>query len=176
MQFALLIHGTDEAYQKLSENETAAMYAEHERFGAMLAERGAMVGGAELAAQPIKVVRRAGEDAVVTGGPYAEAAEGVGGWYIVEAEDVERAVEYAKQLPTLPSDHVEVRRVMGAADPMRFLLLAFDNAAAGAPSSRLAPVTRCRGPHVARRRARSTGRWHRLGCASRRGRARRRPR
>lgn len=116
MQFALLIWGSNDAYESLSADETAEMYAAHERFGARLAADGAAVGGAELAYSPNRVVRRDGDRHVVTDGPFAEAAEGIGGWYLVEADDVDAATEYAKKLPILPTDHVEVRRIMTEAD------------------------------------------------------------
>lgn len=112
MKHVLLIVGRDSAYTALSEDQTKQMYAAHERFGAMLAERGVMVDGAELLPETRTVTPR-GEDRVVTAGPFAEASEGIGGWYIVETPDIDAAAEFAKELPILSSDHVEVRPIRG---------------------------------------------------------------
>lgn len=111
MKYALLIIGTDDGYAALTEQQTRAMYAEHDRFGAMLTKRGALIGGAELTTETMRTVRSRDGERVVTDGPFAESAEGIGGWYVVEADDVEQATEYAKQVPILPTDGVEVRRI-----------------------------------------------------------------
>lgn len=110
MKFVLLIVGTDSAYQALDEQATKEMYAEHDRFGSMLSEKGVLVGGAELAIDT-RIVRRDGDERVVTTGPYGETAEGLGGWYIVEVDDIDTAAELAKSVPILPTDHVEVRQI-----------------------------------------------------------------
>jgi hypothetical protein len=120
MRFALLIVGSDSAYQALTEDDTKEMYAAHERLGAMLAAKGAMVGGAELLTDT-RIVGTDGGTSVVTAGPFTETTEGIGGWDAVEAGDMEAveagdmdaAVEYAKQVPILPTDHVEVRPLRG---------------------------------------------------------------
>lgn len=111
MKFALLIYGQDEPYRALSEAQTKAMYTDHERFGAMLKERGAAVGGAELDIEPIRTMRIRDGERVVTDGPFAEAPEGLGGWYMVEAADVDEATELARSLPILPTDGIEIRAV-----------------------------------------------------------------
>jgi hypothetical protein len=116
MQFALLIIGDQQGYDALTEDQTKEMYAAHERFGSMLAEHNALAGGAELAGTPARVVRPAGEGHTVTDGPYAETAESIGGWYLVEAADLDAATELAKAIPVLPTDLVEVRKVVTAAD------------------------------------------------------------
>ena len=110
MKFALLIVGSNEAYAALSEDDGAQIYAEHDKFASFLRETGALADGAELLDET-RIVTPHGEDRVVTSGPFAEAAEGLGGWYIVQAEDIDAAAELAKRVPVLPTDHVEVRPV-----------------------------------------------------------------
>ena len=117
MKYALLIYQDaefDRFWSEGSAEERAPLYAEYGRFGAMLEERGAMAGGAELAVSGLATtVRSNGGDHVVTDGPYTEVAEHLGGFYLVEARDLDEALEYAR---ALPSDVVEVRPVVGPED------------------------------------------------------------
>ena len=110
MKFALMIYGPDEPYQALDADKLSQMYAEHDRFGRLLRERGALVDGAELDYERRQIVPD-GERRVITAGPYGETTEGVGGWYIVEVEDIDAAAELATHLPILPTDRIEVRAV-----------------------------------------------------------------
>ncbi len=110
MKFVLLIKGSDGPYQALDEQATKEMYAEHDRFAKTVGEKGALVGGAELAVDS-RIVRPEGDERVITTGPYSETAEGLGGWYIVEADDLDAAAELARLVPILPTDYVEVRPI-----------------------------------------------------------------
>jgi hypothetical protein len=97
MQYALLIYGDDKVWAAQDRAETMAA---HEKFGKMLVERNAMRGGKELA--PVRdavTIRHAGEDVSVTEGPYAEAAEVLGGYYVIDAADLDEAIALAKELP-----------------------------------------------------------------------------
>jgi hypothetical protein len=46
----------------------------------------------------------------VTDGPFAEAKEQVGGYYLIDVPSIEEAVEWGKKIPLLPSDKLEVRK------------------------------------------------------------------
>ena len=50
----------------------------------------------------------------VSDGPFVEAKEIIGGFMIVAAEDIERAVLVAKEMPAGPGGRIEVREMMGA--------------------------------------------------------------
>jgi hypothetical protein len=107
MEFALLIYGDEKSWDAAREDERGAMYAEYAKFGKMLEDAGAIRGGAELASTPTaRTVRHRGDDLSVTDGPFAETAEQFGGFYLVEAADLDAALEYAK---LLPAEVVEVR-------------------------------------------------------------------
>jgi hypothetical protein len=114
MEFALLIYGDEKRWDNAGADERAATYAEHERFMKMLQDRGAIRGGAELASSTTgRTVRRAGDDVSVTDGPFAEAAEQFGGFYLIEAADLDEAVALARELPAAI---VEVRPLVPAPD------------------------------------------------------------
>lgn len=107
MQYALLIYGDEKQWRTASQADNAAMYAEYEKFGKMLEERGAIRGGAELnSTSTATTVRATGGDTLVTDGPFAETTEQLGGFYLVEAANLDEAIEFAK---ALPAGTVEVR-------------------------------------------------------------------
>lgn len=104
-----MIYASDKSWAEADEETRDRAYAEHEAFGRMLAERGAMIGGEELApAASATTVRATSSGFVLTDGPYAETAEQLGGFYLVEAADLDEALGYAKALPAAV---VEVRPI-----------------------------------------------------------------
>jgi hypothetical protein len=77
----------------------------------MLQERGAIRGGKELAsASSATTLRHRGDDVSVTDGPFAETAEVLGGFYLIEAADLDAAIALAKELPEAV---VEIRPITG---------------------------------------------------------------
>jgi hypothetical protein len=110
MEYALLIYGDEKVWASRTEDEGRANRARHERFATMLQERGAIRGGNELAAaSTATTVRHHGDEVGVTEGPYAEAAEQLGGYYVIEAADLDAAIAFAKQLP---EGVVEIRPIV----------------------------------------------------------------
>lgn len=66
----------------------------------MLVERGAMRGGDELAPTSSATTVRNGDQVSVTDGPFAEAAEVFGGYYVIEVDDLDAAIEIANRTPS----------------------------------------------------------------------------
>lgn len=58
----------------------------------------------------------AGGRPVVTDGPFAEAKEVLGGYWVIEADSLQEAVEWAKKCPTGPNETIEIRQIMGNED------------------------------------------------------------
>lgn len=110
---ALLVGYTDENrdWATLSEDERNAEMARHGAFGeAVEAREGcAMVGGEALTdGESATVLRVVGGEVALTDGPFAEATEGIGGFYVLEAPDLDVVVE----LLAILSDYViEIRPV-----------------------------------------------------------------
>jgi hypothetical protein len=97
MQYALLIYGDEKAWAVTDHVEVQAA---HEKFAKTLVERNAMRGGKQLTPTSAAVtIRHSGDDVSVTEGPYAEAAEVLGGYYLIDAADLDDAIALAKQLP-----------------------------------------------------------------------------
>jgi hypothetical protein len=109
MQYALLIYGDEKVWESRDEQDLQANHERHARFMAMLRERGALLGGEELTRSSAATTIRNGDRVGVTDGPYAETAEQLGGFYLIEAADLDEALELARQLP---EPIVEVRPVV----------------------------------------------------------------
>lgn len=120
MRYALLIYQTAEFeryWASASDEEKRELYAEYDAFGKLLEARGALVDGNELALSPTaRTVRKNGAEALVTSGPFAETAEQLGGYFVVDVRDIDAALELAR---ALPSEVVEVREIVPAPDTAR---------------------------------------------------------
>lgn len=109
MEYALLIYGDEKVWAAGTDAERTEALARHQRFMTMLTERNALRGGEELHySSDATTVRDSGSGFTVTDGPHAEAAEVLGGFYLIEAADLDEAVEFAKQCP---EGVVEIRPV-----------------------------------------------------------------
>jgi hypothetical protein len=87
------------------------------RYNKMLMDAGVMLSGEGLAQSKdgAKVAFAKGKPPTVRDGPFTEAKELVGGFWIIKAKDLEEAVGWAKQIP-FESGEVEVRRVTETED------------------------------------------------------------
>ncbi len=108
-EYLLMIVGDDDAYQALSEEQSKDMYAGHYAFMDAVRTAGIPLGpSAELS--DAAGARTLHADGVVTDGPFAESKEQIGGFYTIEVPTIEDAVEWARKIPMLPGDKIEVRK------------------------------------------------------------------
>ena len=112
MQYLLMIC-TDEAVdESLSEAQMMELLEDYGAFGAELESSGALLGGNRL--RPISTATsvqvREGQT-MVTDGPFAETKEQMGGYYIIEAKDLDEALSWAAKVPSAADGTVEVRPV-----------------------------------------------------------------
>ena len=107
--YAVLLHGDEKPWADAGPEERARMYGLHEEFTRLLAERGhTATGGAELVGSAEAKVVRGSRDAVtVTDGPYAETVEQLGGFYLVETDDLDDLLQLCGLLSE--GDPIEVR-------------------------------------------------------------------
>ncbi|NYG07049.1 hypothetical protein BJ986_001536 [Phycicoccus badiiscoriae] len=112
-QYIVLLPADEARYASASAQERADLTAAHGEFAQLLAERGhKMTGGAQLTpAGQSRVVRGSALDQVsVTDGPYAESAEQVGGYYVVETSDPADLAKVCGRLLATPfHDAIEIR-------------------------------------------------------------------
>ena len=99
--YVVLLPGDEAAWDATPQAQKQAMYAVHAEFAKKLAERGHKVtGGAELAPSSEARVLRTSPDGEqsVTQGPYAETAEQLTGFYVVDSDDLDDLIECCKVL------------------------------------------------------------------------------
>jgi hypothetical protein len=110
MSYMLLIHEPVGQRATRSEAEGRAAYDEMRRFGADLQARGLLVAGESLASEhgSTRVQRRGGKTQMLDG-PFAEAKEMVGGFFLLNCTAREQALAIAAQCPAAAWCTVEVR-------------------------------------------------------------------
>jgi hypothetical protein len=116
-RYVLLI--LDDPNRAFASPEAAgAAMAKMGRFAGELAQQGKLQGGSPLRpmAEGVRIRTRNGRPSV-TDGPFAEAKEVVGGFFLIEAADRAEAVEIAKRCPHAEIGPVELREVMEVGGP-----------------------------------------------------------
>lgn len=111
MKFMVLVYGQEEVEAKMSQDEWQALLAEHNAFGTKYGEK-VLAGDALEPTHTAKTIRQASGTVTVMDGPFAETKEQLGGFYIIEAADINEAVAMARDLPMSEHSSVEVRPVM----------------------------------------------------------------
>jgi hypothetical protein len=109
-QYLILIYQDEQAMSKMSEAELGQLGADHNTFTEKAAA--ALRGGNALHyTDTATSIRPSGGEFAVTDGAFAETKEALGGYYLVEAEDLDAAIELAKLVPS-PHGGLEVRPIM----------------------------------------------------------------
>jgi hypothetical protein len=115
MQFLISLHINPAVLDALTDEEKAAIGEGHGRFIAALKESGELITTQALVdpSQAVVVSVRNGQP-VVTDGPFLESKEFLGGFYLIDCENKERAIELAARIPDTAIEGlgVEVRQVM----------------------------------------------------------------
>ena len=110
MQYLLLIYEDEKRWTTMSEATQGKEVGEYRAFGQEFSGR--IKGGNAL--QPTATattVRVRNGKTAVTDGPFAETREQLGGYYLVEAKDLDEAVGIAAKVPTAKHGSIEVRPV-----------------------------------------------------------------
>ena len=96
-----------------SDDEGRDLYARMQRFGESLRKRGKLLAAESLASQTgaVRVSKTAGAGTQVTDGPFAEAKEMVGGFFLLDCASMDEAVAIARECPAAEWATVEVRAV-----------------------------------------------------------------
>ncbi|MBB3382793.1 MULTISPECIES: YciI family protein [unclassified Rhizobium] len=126
MRFLCLIYTTVDVDGRLSPNEMNHLIGEHFVFDEGLRRDGTMIVSDALALRDKSIVIRpnGGDGFSVTDGPFAETKEHLAGFYLIEAVDLDGAVDIAKRIPSARYGAVEIR-------PVRILTLRGDLAEEG---------------------------------------------
>lgn len=112
MQVMALIYADESWWQGLDATERTGVYDRYRAFTAEAGEAGVLVGGGELGPTgDATTVRVREQETLVTDGPYAEAKEALGGYFVLEVPALDDAVEWAAKIPGAEHGAVEVRAV-----------------------------------------------------------------
>jgi hypothetical protein len=112
MQYLLLIYGVEAEWGTMSEAERTKAMTEYGSFTKSIVETKNMQGGNRL--QPVSsatTVRVRDGKVSKTHGPFAETREQLGGYYVVEAKDLDEACAIAARIPGARFGSVEVRPI-----------------------------------------------------------------
>jgi hypothetical protein len=113
-KYLLLIYGDESAFDSASAEEWNQMMQAHGAFAqSVVSQGGKILGGEalETTATATSVRNDAAGAQTVTDGPFVETKEALGGFYLLEAADLDQAIAFAKLCPA-PAGGVEVRPIM----------------------------------------------------------------
>jgi hypothetical protein len=116
MRYAILIYDAESANPSTeppAPDVLAQVMGEYNAYTQMLRDRGAYLGGEAL--QPVTTattVRIQDGERLTTDGPFAETKEALGGFYLVEARDLDEALDLGAQCPGAKYGSIEVRPVV----------------------------------------------------------------
>jgi hypothetical protein len=113
MKYLLLIYEKEGSLDGLSEAEQGKIFQAYMDYTARIRKSGNYIAGEAL--QPVSTattVREKNGKTLTTDGPFAETREQLGGFYMVEAKDLDEAVALAKGIPAVRTGSVEVRPIM----------------------------------------------------------------
>jgi len=113
MKYMLLIYDNEQAWAKLNEPEQRQVYGDYMQFTEDIKVSRNYLAGAQLHPIPTasSVRVRDGKE-LVTDGPFAETHEQLGGYYLIEAKDLDEATKIAARIPSARYGTVEVRPVV----------------------------------------------------------------
>ena len=115
MQYMLLIYSDPTRWENVPDAEREALMGEYMALAAEMRERNVLVDGSAL--QPVEsttAVRVVAGETEVTDGPFAETKEALGGYFLIETESLDEAIDWAARVPAASHGVVEVRPLVSA--------------------------------------------------------------
>ena len=117
MKYMLLIYHDEQTWNQLTEAEREAIYLEYRQLIQRLQSGGQYLMGDQL--QPTtaaSTVRVRDRKQLVTDGPFAETREQLGGFFLIDAADLDEAKRIAAQIPSARMGSIEIRPVVETAE------------------------------------------------------------
>jgi hypothetical protein len=113
MKYLCLIYDEEKKLNAMPKNESDAFMGEYFGFTEGIKKSGHYLGGNAL--QPVQTattVRLRNGKVSTTDGPFAETQEQLGGYYLIEAKDLNDAIQVAAKIPSSRIGSIEVRPIM----------------------------------------------------------------
>jgi hypothetical protein len=113
MRYLCLIYDEESLWQTRPKAEGEKLFGEYRAFTEGIQQSGHYVGGNPLQPTPTaSTVRVRNGKVSTTDGPFAETKEQLGGYYLIEAKDLNDAIQVASRIPSAKTGSIEVRPVM----------------------------------------------------------------
>ena len=114
MRYMFLIYDAEAEWSRLSEAEQGRVMHEYRDFTEAIVKSGHLRAGDQLApTASATTLRLEGGKLATTDGPFAETKEQLGGYYLIEARDLDEALSLAQRIPSLRiGGSVEVRPIV----------------------------------------------------------------
>ena len=113
MQYLLLIYDPEKAWAEMPEAERNKLFSEYMTFTNDIKTSGHYRAGDALQPTHTATTVRVRDGKIsTTDGPFAETREQLGGYYLVEAKDLDEATKIAARIPSAKIGSIEVRPVM----------------------------------------------------------------
>jgi hypothetical protein len=113
MKYMLLLYSAEDAGPEMGSPEQAAEMPMWFQYGADLTEAGAHIAGDALhGCDTATTVRVRDGETLVTDGPFAETKEVLGGFYMIDVDNLDEAKKWAAKVPLAPYGSVEIRPIM----------------------------------------------------------------
>jgi hypothetical protein len=119
MKYMLLIYHDEKGWDGRTEPEHQQIYREYRQLIQKLQSSGQYLAGDQL--QPTttaSTVRVREGKQMVTDGPFAETREQIGGFFMIDAKDLNEATNIAAQIPSARMGSIEIRPVVETAEPV----------------------------------------------------------
>jgi hypothetical protein len=114
MKYLLALFADESGWEDVTPEQMSEGMEPWNRFERELYDSGAHIAGEGLQqsteAKTVKLVE--GGTPIVTDGPFAETKEQLGGFYLIDVENLDQALAWAKKVPLRPGSSIEVRPVM----------------------------------------------------------------
>jgi hypothetical protein len=114
MKYLLTLYGEEGGWDDVTPEEMRAGMEPWNEFSKAVTDAGVFIAGEGLqpSSTATTVKKPAEDEHLVTDGPFAETKEQLGGFYVLECENLDEALEWAKKVPLTPPASIEVRPVM----------------------------------------------------------------
>jgi len=113
MKYLCLIYDNEKDMAKMSKEAGDAFMQEYGAYSADIRSKGHYIAGEAL--QPVSTattLRIRNGKLGTTDGPFAETKEQLGGFYMIEAKDLNEAIQVASRIPSVKTGSIEVRPIM----------------------------------------------------------------
>ena len=118
MKYLCLIFDEEKTFATMPKSQLDTLMDEYRDFGESIRKSGHYVNGSQLAStRTASTVRVRNGKMSVTDGPFAETKEQLAGYYLIEAVDLNEALQIASRIPSARSGSVEVRPLIEGRPP-----------------------------------------------------------